>query len=225
MNTDYRKIKRLDPSRQDNTILQFVSIYLLILAFFILLVTISTIDQKKSNAVMESLQLREELSDSDRGADSPGQAFIQKLNDLFLKVVGVEKIEELKAGKILRVQMGAEALFDNDRATIKATQRDLIDGIISALSSRPPGFQFDMEFVMGSSIGPKGNLPVNQTLAMARAGAFVRQLLGRGAPPDSISIGLGAIEDGEIAFEFYVRSPADAKKFYARLLGPIKKEN
>ena len=45
------------------------------------------------------------------------------------------------------------------------------------------------------------------------------------APPDSISIGLGAIEDGEIAFEFYVRSPADAKKFYARLLGPIKKEN
>ena len=219
------KPKRDNPERQDNTILQFVSIYLLILAFFILLVTISTVDQEKSNAVMESLQLRTELSDSDRGADSPGQAFIQKLNDLFLKTIGVEKIEELKTGKILRIQLGAEALFENDKATIKTSQRDLIDRIISALSSRPPGFQFDMEFIMGTSIGPEGNLPVNQTLAMARAGAFVRQLLSRGAPPDSISIGLGAIENGEIIFEFYVRTPADAKKFYARLLSPIKKGN
>ena len=225
MDINNLKIAKTVPKSRNNTILQFVSIYLLILAFFILLVTISTIDQKKSEAVMDSLQLREELSDSDRGADSPGQAFIQKLNDLFLKANGVKKIEELKTGKILRIEMGAEALFNNDRATIKVSQRDLIDRIISALSSRPPGFQFDMEFIVGTPIEPSGNLPVNQTLPMARAGAFVRQILGRGAPPDSISIGLGAIDNGEIIFEFYVRTPADAKKFYARLLSPLKKEN
>ncbi|MFL2781554.1 MAG: hypothetical protein ACJZ9G_04950 [Rhodospirillales bacterium] len=97
--------------------------------------------RKKSEAVMDSLQLREELSDSDRGADSPGQAFIQKLNDLFLKANGVKKNRRVKdRKKYFVLKMGAEALFNNDRATIKVSQRDLIDRIISALSSRPPGF-------------------------------------------------------------------------------------
>ena len=92
--------------------------------------------------------------------------------------------------------------------------------MIAALSSRPSGYQFDMEFVIGSAYSSGRNLPTQQTLEMRRAGAFVREMLSRGAPPDAVSIGMGHIEKGQAVMWFYVRSPNDAKNFYKRLIAP-----
>jgi hypothetical protein len=63
-----------------------------------------------------------------------------------------------------------------------------------------------MEFVIGIAKAGDGTLPVGQTLEMARAGAFAREMLSRGAPPDSISIGVKQGDGTEAVIWFHVRS-------------------
>jgi hypothetical protein len=214
----------------NTTILQFLSLYLLVLAFFILLVTISTFEKVKSSAVMDSLNSTfatvlppsTELTDfnSKSGPILAGQAFQDKTNNLFATTLGVEKIEVIQPGRIMRVQMAADSLFEIDKAVMREAQRPMIDRLIASLSSRPPGFQFDMEFVIGSAYATGTSLPIGETLEMKRAGAFVQEMLGRGVPPDAISIGMRHGEEGQVVMWFYVRSPEDAQKFYTRLTAP-----
>ena len=214
------------------TTLKFLRLYLLVLAFFILLVTISTFEKVKSSAVMDSLNStfatvlppKTDLTSftSKSGPIVAGQAFQDKTSKLFATTLGVEKIEVIQPGRVMRVQMAADSLFELDQAVIREAQRPMIDRLIASLSNRPPGFQFDMEFVIGSAFATGTNLPIGQTLEMSRAGAFVREMLGRGVPPDAISIGMRHIEEGQVVMWFYVRSPEEARKFYDRLM--VQKE-
>ena len=190
------------------------------LAFFILLVTISTVDKDKVDAVVDSIKSDAEIDKKQSGPILAGQVFQDKTTELFATALGVQKIEIMQLGKIMRIQMTADALFEPERAITKKSQQPLIDRVIAALSSRPPGYQFDMEFVIGSEYSTGQILPTQQTLEMRRAGSFVREMLSRGAPPDAISIGMGHIDKGQAVMWFYVRSPNDSKKFYKRLIAP-----
>ena len=220
MNKQKTKISPTLIAKSDTTVLQFLSLYLLILAFFILLVTISTVDKNKVDAVADSIKSNQEIEKRESGPVLAGQVFQDKTTELFATALGVQKIEIMQLGKIMRIQMTADALFESERAITKKSQQPLIDRVIAALSSRPPGYQFDMEFVIGSPYAAGQNLPTQQTLEMRRAGAFIREMLNRGAPPDAVSIGMGHVAEGQAVMWFYVRSPNDAKKFYKRLIAP-----
>ena len=220
MNKPKIVVRRTLIARNYTTVLQFLSLYLLVLAFFILLVTISTVDKKKVEAVVDSIKSDAEQDKRESGPILAGQVFQDKTTELFATELGVQKIEIMQLGKIMRIQMTADALFEPEKAITKKSQQPLIDRVIAALSSRPPGYQFDMEFVIGSAFSSGQNLPTQQTLEMRRAGAFVREMLSRGAPPDAVSIGMGHIEKGQAVMWFYVRSPNDAKIFYKRLIAP-----
>jgi len=210
---------KAETDAQSSQVLQFLSLYLLVLAFFILLVTISTVSQEKADAAIQSI-LKKELAKKKK---KPGRVFQDKTTVMFADALGVKKTEVLQVGKIMRITVGTEGLFEQDKSTIKSEQRKLIDRLIAALSNRPDGTQFDMEFVIGSAYTKGLNFPIKQTLAMERAGAFARELLNRGAPPDAISIGIGPIDPGEVVMWFYVRSTKDAQKFYNRLIMPAEK--
>jgi len=218
-----------------STIIQFLSLYLLVLAFFILLVTISIFEKVKSSAVMDSLNSTfktvlpptTDLTSftSKSGPFLAGQSFQDTTNKLFSTTLGVEKIEVIQPGRVMRVQMAADSLFETETANLRDAQRPMIDRLIASLSSRPPGFQFDMEFVIGSDYASGTDLPVDQTLEMLRAGAFVREMLSRGVPPDAISIGMRHAEPGQFVMWFYVRAPEEARIFYKRLVAQPEKKN
>jgi hypothetical protein len=205
-------------ARSDTNVLQFLSLYLLILAFFILLVTISTVDKKKLDDVVASIKSDSELDKKETGPILEGQVFQDKTTELFATALGVEKIEIMQLGKVMRIQMTADAIFEPESDVVKKSQQPTMDRLIAALSSRPPGYQFDMEFVIGSAYSSGQNLPTQETIEMRRAGSFIREMLSRGAPPDAVSIGLGHIDKGQVVMWFYVRSPNDAKIFYKRLI-------
>lgn len=152
-----------------------------------------------------------------------GQEFQDKVNKLFSTTLGVEKVEIVQPGRLMRVQMSADSLFELDSDVIRNSQRPLIDRIIASLSGRPPGFQFDMEFVVGSEFVDGASLPIGQTLQMRRAGSFVRGMLARGVPPDSISIGMRHENPDQVVMWFYVRSPEEAIKYYSHLINASEK--
>ncbi len=205
-----------------STLSLFLALYLLILAFFILLVSISTLEKTKAKAAMSSVtstfsnilppSVELKAFSTEEGAILAGQAFQEKVTNIFATTIQVAKVEVVQPGRLMRVVLPADALFFPSTTKIRPGRLPFMDRIVAALSGRPPGVRYDMEFIVGSALDKNERLPVNQTLEMSRSGVFVRELKKRGAPPDSIAMGLMPGNSDKIIIRFYVRS-SDEMKF------------
>lgn len=208
---------RAEVSAAPSSTTLFLGLYLLILAFFILLVSISTRQDIKSTAVMDSLSSAfksvlppsPELSSflSKDGAVLSGAPLQSQVSELFSTSIKVVKVKTVQPGKLMRIVLRSKALFLDGDTQIRPGQLALLDRIVASLSGRPPGLHYEMQFVIGSNYTSDKNLPVGQTLEMRRASAFIQEMLARGAPPDSLSIGMEPGDPEQIKIWFNVRFP------------------
>jgi hypothetical protein len=208
---------RADDRAQSSNTALFLCIFLLILAFFILLVSVSTHQDIKGTAVMDSLSLAfksvlppsPELSKflSKDGAVLSGAPLQSQVSELFTTAIKVVQVKTVQPGKLMRIVLRSKALFLDGDTQIRPGQFALLDRIVASLSGRPPGLHYEMQFVIGSRYTSDKTLPVGQTLEMKRASAFVQEMLARGAPPDSLSIGMEPGDPEESTIWFNVRSP------------------
>ncbi|MCZ6607713.1 MAG: hypothetical protein O7A64_08610 [Alphaproteobacteria bacterium] len=216
-----------------STLSLFLGLYLLVLSFFILLVTISTREELKSQAVMDSLTstFRSILPPSTdltafsakEGTVLVGQRFQEQITKIFTMSMRVIKVEIVQPGRLMRLVLPADALFFTGDTEIRPARFPLLDRLVATLSGRPPGLRFDMEFIVGSAYTPDNDLPLRQTLEMARAGAFARAMLARGVPPDSISVGLKPGSREDVVIWFYVRDPEKTRlRFGAANAPPVR---
>ena len=203
----------------------FLALYLLVLAFFILLVSISTVEEVKKQAAMESLSktfntlaVRETKSQI-----IAGQKFQEQITNIFLSAIQVLSIDVVEPGRLMRVQIDSDILFESGEVKIRESIHTLLDRIVASLSARPPGFRYDMEFINGSSNRDLGSMSVGQTLEMSRAGTFVRSMLSRGVPPDSVAVGIKPGDPRITNIWFYVRSIDETRlKFNWPVEGKVK---
>ncbi len=199
----------------------FLGLFLLILAFFILLVSISTVEKVKSKAVMNSLNSTfttilpsgssSSVLDIEEGEINAGELFQQEITDIFTSSIEVAKIEIVHPGRLMRVRIPSDSLFFIGKSKIRDSRFPFLDRIVAALSNRPAGLRYDMEFVIGAKYVDGRSLPIAGTLGISRAGVFARDLIARGAPTDSISIGLKPGDPTEAVIWFYVRSANEAR--------------
>jgi len=209
-----------------SSIALFLGLYLLILAFFIMLVSISTLEETKSRAAMESLSatftsilppsLELTAMTSSEGDVLAGQQFQQQITNIFSTTMQVSKVDVIQPGRLMRVQLKADVIFETGQAVIRASSHGLMDRIVASVSGRPPGLRYDMEFIIDSPYTTGTDLPTRQTLEMSRAGTFAREMLARGFPPDSVSVGLKPGDKGDITIWFYVRSSDESRLRFAR---------
>ena len=200
--------------RGGNITALFLGLYLLVLAFFVLLVSISTPEEVKSKAVMDSLSstfapILPPSTDLTTFTAREGEVVAAQMQSaikgIFTTSIQVAKVEIINPGKLMRVLLPADSLFFPDTAEIRKGQQPLLDRVVATLSSVPRGMRHDMDFVIGSPYAEGNVLPTGQTLNLARAGVFARELMKRGAPPGSVSIGLRPGDPGEIVIWFHVR--------------------
>lgn len=204
-----------DEGRSDGIMALFLGLYLLVLAFFILLVTISTREDVKATAVMDSLSAtfstvlppsRTPTAFTAReNSIQAGHEFQERVTRLFATALKVAKVESVQPGRLMRVMLPSDSLFFPGEAKIRDSRYPLLDRMVAAISGRPPGVRFDMDFVIGIAKSEDGTLPVGQTLEMARAGAFAREMQSRGAPSDSISIAVKPGDGTDVVIWFHVR--------------------
>jgi len=219
------------PSRDTPKVIWLMSLLDLtgvMFAFFILLFSMSTFEEVKTKAVRASLNsafasvvppsTETTTFTSTTGRFLGNEEFQGAVTKLFSTALAVEKIEVVQPGSIMRVTVNADSLFLPGTTNIREAYIPMVDRLIASLSGRPPGYHFDMEFVIGTEQASGRLLPVGQTLQMARAGAFVRDMLARGVPPDTIAIGVRKGDPGQIVIWFYVRSADEVRSFYKQLL-------
>ncbi len=214
----------------------FLPLFLLVLAFFILLVAISTVEDVKSNAVMESLTstFSEPLlnvSDpteytSKDGSPLTGHQFQEQMTNLFATTLQVAKIEIVNPGRFMRISVPTETMFAKNKTELRPLVLPVFDRIVAALSGRSPGTHFEMEFVMGVDYTKSGELPTGPSLSMSRASGVADELAGRGVPPDAISIGLREGNLNAVLINFYVRDEDERRLQYLKSgTDPVQPEN
>lgn len=189
----------------------FLSLFLLILAFFIVLVSISRVQDSKTNAVKQSLGTTfTKIMDSSvsdftvKDSDDPaGKEFQEEITTIFTTHLQVAKVEIVQPGSLMVARMPISAFFQDDGTKINPNVFEFLDRTVAILGSRPPGTHFDMQFIIGV---PEGLIPIEQTTELGQLGNFAREILSRGAPPDSISVGLYPGEPEQITIRYYVRS-------------------
>lgn len=198
-----------------NAITLFLGLFLLVLAFFILLVSISTIENVKSKEVMNSLtstfsDLVTPVTDptdfvSMQGEILSPEVFQDRIAGVFSANVAVDHIRVIQPGRVMRIDLQALELFVDGSANIRPGHIDLIDRIVASLSANPKGIRYEMAFLIGSTMPDSIDLPTSQTLEISRAGNFARILIERGAPPNAISVGIRDGAATDVTIHFYTR--------------------
>jgi len=215
----------------DRSVALFLALMLLVLAFFIIMVSISQIKIAKSKAALKSIAstfssvapTSKQLTfvSNSKGEADVGQQFQKEITNIFSTVIQVTSADVIKPGSLMRVQLESDVLFEIGKAEVKEINYPFLDRIVATLSARPPGFRFDMEFIIGSSYQEENIMPEDQTLEMSRAGEFARAMLSRGVPPDSVTVGINPGDPKKISIWFYVRSSEDT---YLKFVQPYEGE-
>ena len=173
-------------SAKDPTLIQVLSLYLLVLAFFILLFNASHHDSGRSAAVTESLastfrmhgQRAEEAvaRSSDRGATPGAEMILDSFADLIRTDLSVAKIENLKRGRLLRVTMAPDDLFVAGSAALREDRGELLGKLAQLLGKSVPGLRHKVEVSLVGGWIPPDRMTVAVPLPIARAAALAETL-------------------------------------------------
>lgn len=187
-----------EPTESRRTATFFLSIYLLLLSFFILLNSVSTFQAVRAKAVMESLAItfstlmpsREAAFASNNGNVAAAREFLQSVGGVFETAIPAVKVRTIQPGRLMQIALRLDELFLPDKAEVRPGQGALLNRLVAALSAAPAGLRYEMTFLVGNAPDQTGGLPIGEDLSVARAGALAREMVRRGAPPDAVVIGL-----------------------------------
>jgi hypothetical protein len=207
-NPQKQPVKISDPS----TVL-FLGLYLILLAFFILLSSVSTVSESKTSAAVGSINsafrsdTRVEALTGDslllaRGAGQLDRALLGAVRASFSSAFPNVEPNETIVGRAVRFVIPSDSIFPPGRSAIHAEAGDLVAKLARSLETSALGFRNDVEVVlrtgekMPSASDPEGGLMIE------RAGTMARELLAKGVHERSIKTGLRGGPPGTIAFFF-----------------------
>ncbi|MEQ9609587.1 MAG: flagellar motor protein MotB [Kiloniellaceae bacterium] len=208
---------RSGTGQNNGNIIALLSLNILLLAFFILLNSLSSFEEERRDAVMDSVrQAFQGLVPADRNVRaSPAaadifegaQEAVDSLSQLFGDGLPLVESRDAAGRLILQVDMQAGDLFaddGNDLLPDGAETLRLIASVMADPRFARAGYQVDVFYgLRGSASGVDGN-----RAAMARAGALVRALESEGMPAASLSAGLLPAFPGQVRFHFTIQLDA-----------------
>mgnify|MGYP000022827601 CR=1 FL=1 len=201
--------------RQEGSVTQLLlALYLILLAFFIVLNALSTFEEMKTRAVQSSLastftsivepeMVTTVTSESGRVAEQ-GE-FHTKITELFAAAIPAAKVEVLQPGNLMIVRFHPRSLFFPKSTEVRPARYPLIDRLVATIAASPRGREHEMELIMGLDKKPTAKLPPRGTLAIQRAGAFARLARDRGMPPDGLAVGVEPGHPDEVRMLFRTR--------------------
>ncbi|MHA1563983.1 MAG: hypothetical protein ACTSX7_01610 [Alphaproteobacteria bacterium] len=183
-----------------------LSLFLLLLAFFVLLSTLSRFEATRTKAVLGSLDA------TFRAPDEVGLA--RQLDSLVGTVVGAERLEEivtdilrtavaLEAYKLVRIGSELTAtfalseLFEPDSATPRPGSLEFAGALADALEEQPTGLRYEVDVVLHPGDDTKD-------LAVQRAALLAQVLFDGGVSGEDLAVGLTAGDSRAVRLIFRI---------------------
>ena len=189
------------PVQRDWTTTVFVSLYLVLLAFFLVLNALSTKEESKVRVVLESIDAKFRgpfYADSGVIDVQHRNGVIRIKNDalddigVLLRGIAIISGGDGEAdGDVLHVTVSTHKLFPPRAAVIRSKQNGLLDSLAEILRQGESGDPIDTSIVVetGPQL-PAANAP-NEDLSARRAAALSDALTSRSVPTSTVSAGLG----------------------------------
>lgn len=146
------------PVRRETGPLMFLSLFLLLLAFFILLNSISTLRETKSRDVLSSVAA---TFQSDADPDTTAEILVSTLGPvlepeevldeverLWLSEVPFVQLDRVTNGRYMAVELPTIQLFVGAEARIRGDRRDLVNATAHVLSNRLPNQVVIMQAIL-----------------------------------------------------------------------------
>jgi len=143
----------------------------LLLAFFIMLLALSSLEGRRAVAVMDSLTVTFARTQATPGTGSgqlidriatesqSAEAFIALVADLFGATLPTVRVRHLVAGQAIELAMRGDSLFDAGADTLRPAQVAMLDELVAALSSPPAGMRFEMAVMLQTGTPGAGASP------------------------------------------------------------------
>lgn len=205
-----QQTKRLFGS--DNTMGLFVALYLILLAFFILLNAVSEQAAVKAEAAMDSVNATfKENNRPENPQTIDPSAEDEPANDLVLRQVSRAFLAEMDlqgrfssaGGSVFEVQFPADNMFERGSFRVKSNMTGFLDQLIVAVQNPANGNKQKLALMFGSGVGAVDReMTRAQEIAVRRAGSLARYLRGKGVADGLYTIGFVSIPEGQILAAF-----------------------
>lgn len=207
------RVDLLRESARNPLLFQILSLYLLLLAFFVVLNSISHVEQARSRAVSGSLNEtfaaegraadKTVLFTSSEGSAVADAAFTNRIGELIRTELAIAKIEEVQPGRLLSVGLPADSIFMPDRSAIDPLYRPLIERVAKAMAETRPGVRYDVDILLGAAGSDR--------LAVSRSAYLASVFVASGAPPRRVAAGVEHGAPGLLTLYFHVRPEAEGR--------------
>lgn len=199
----------------------FLSLFLILLAFFILLNALATIEETKARKVLTSVaatfrsvvdaESRTRILISDLGPAPEAQEVMEALEQLWVTSVPIARVEKLMQGQVMQMTIPVNELFLGGQSVLRADREALFDrtGLLLGLKSK--GAVTEIEAVFGTRRGEGTLSGPEGVLAADRAGRIAAALVAHGAPADRLGIGLMEGDPKSLRLRFEIRDAARAQ--------------
>ncbi len=195
---------------QSGSVFLFISLYSLLLAFFIMLYTYATVTKYKADVVSGSVKESfnkgtaskhaepEKIDFSPFGSEALLHSSFGELRRVAKELLAVDDAAIIERGDRLVLRLPVAMLFVEGQPLVD-DRKNFLKAMADNVTTAPLGLQLDIEFKM-----PR--LPVAKeadSLMVRRSGAFARLLVEMGIPEDAIYVGMsegGAADMLEITF-------------------------
>ena len=208
------RIRRDEYKGQVSTLQLFVSLYLILLAFFVILTRASEDSVARSAAAVNSVRaaFSRPVSDTSDALSIEQEKFeITSKDDFLTSIEGLFEAEfSLKGrysgagGEVLQVELPVAYLFDSGSTEIRPDSFDIIEDIISVSQNVPASTRLEVAFLFG--VGPQNYDPIGtrrQTIATKRAGNLARAFRYKGLSDGSYATGFVQIPEDMMLAAFH----------------------
>ncbi|MFC4349692.1 hypothetical protein ACFO5Q_17710 [Kordiimonas lipolytica] len=191
----------------DNTMGLFVALYLILLAFFIILTALSTHTAARGSLAMESVNKTFTRAGQSQTEDIDPRASTAAAEDPVLKAIQQRFFSELDipgrfseaGGRAFEIQFPESYLFEPGAINMRRDMSPFMDQIIAALADVSSGGRQEVAFLFGTGGGAVAReLTRTQEIAVRRAGSLARYLQTSGLERDVFTTGFVGIPEGEI---------------------------
>ncbi|SDD59173.1 Outer membrane protein OmpA [Kordiimonas lacus] len=195
----------------DNTMGLFVALYLILLAFFIILTALSTHAASRGSLAMESVNQTFTRSGEAKIEDIDPRAATSAAEDPVLKAIQQRFFSELEipgrfseaGGGAFEIQFPESYLFEPGSINIRRDMAPFVDQLVEALGDVSSGGRQEVAFMFGTGRGAVAReMTRSQEVAVRRAGALARYLQTSGLERDVFTTGFVGIPEGEILAVF-----------------------
>jgi hypothetical protein len=206
------------PSRQGTSAIMtsmLLSLYMLLLAIFILLNSITTYEESRVRqalgSVADKFRTNTQLSDDtapaeERSGDSVLRTtFFSGLEQMFAERLPIAAMSRVQDGNVMQVTLPTERIFREGSMEVLPDSESFLNALADSLVITRPELRYEIELLISSGAGLPSGAKLGEVLEIRRAGNFARQLRLLGVGSEAISIGLKRGDPETIQFSFFAR--------------------